>query len=84
MSQNCKIKSRFNCKVNKAVPVMISEVYCLTGPLIHRMLYFSVGGRNRPESIPISEEIKNKYLSEYKYRQDHRNGDFTWWIHSKK
>lgn len=84
MSQNCRIKPPQNCKLVKAVPVQIYEIYLSDGSLLMRTLMYTVGNRSRPEAIRISEELKNEYLSKYKFREDHRGIDFYWWIHSKK
>lgn len=84
MSQNCRIRPRQNCTLVKAKPVQIREIYLEDGSLLMRTLLYTVGSRSYPECIKISEDLKNKYLSEYSFREDHRGIDFTWWIHSKK
>lgn len=84
MSQNCKIKSRFNCKLVPAVPVQIYEHYLEDGSLLMRRLVYSVGHRNTHESVSISEELKKLYLQQYKFRENHIIGARYYWIHSKK
>lgn len=84
MSQNCKVRNKFNCRVVETRPIQIVRHWLSDGSLLMTTLYYSVGCRTMPQHSRINQEILDWYLSNYNFREESRKGETTWHIHSKK
>jgi len=81
-NQNCRIKR--GCTLVPAVPVQICKHWLSDGSVLMITLYYRIRNSSKLKNVRIDENLKNKFLELYNYREDSRKLETTWHIHDKK